>query len=72
MQCVSVPTGASEAQFTLGQYYFTRGLYTEALGYFERAIDTEDSWGQAKYQLGVMYYDGLGVQLDMVTLYSYS
>ena len=24
-------------------------------------------WGQAKYQLGVMYYDGLGVKADLVS-----
>ncbi len=67
--CLCASADASEAQFTLGQYYFSREAYTEALGYFERAIasPTEER-SQAQYQLGVMYYDGLGVQPDMVSV----
>ena len=64
--------GGGEAQFTLGQYFFSIGAYQDALSYFERAskVDSPNNgWSQAKYQLGVMYYDGLGVQEDMVRLF---
>lgn len=62
--------GGGEAQFTLGQHYFSRGMYKEALEYFMRSAEGDPpngGWGQAKYQLGVMYYDGLGVRADLVS-----
>ena len=59
-------SGISDAQFALGQFHFSDGRYQEALGYFERAA-ASSSCTQAKYQLGVMYYDGLGVLMDPVS-----
>ncbi|NXI87243.1 LR2BP protein, partial [Rhipidura dahli] len=38
-----------------------QGLYEEALKHFEKIKDTDF---QAMYQLGVMYYDGLGTKKD--------
>jgi len=51
----------------MGQYYFSRGLYDEALSYFQRAEEAQPSSTSARYQLGVMYYDGLGVKPDLVS-----
>ncbi|XP_004579064.3 LRP2-binding protein isoform X1 [Ochotona princeps] len=45
------------AYFLRGQLYFEEGWYEEALEQFEE-IQEKDH--QATYQLGVMYYDGLG------------
>ena len=49
--------GDNLAKFQLGQFYFEREVYDKALVAFERIKNTDL---QAKYQLGVMYYDGLG------------
>ncbi|XP_032915575.1 LRP2-binding protein isoform X2 [Catharus ustulatus] len=49
------------APFLLGQQYYEQGLYKEALKQFEKIKDT---YFQAMYQLGVMYYDGLGTKKD--------
>lgn len=65
-------------QFSLGQYYFTKKDYSNALKYFEKAASVRRESGtgtnhfslQAKYQLGVMYFDGLGVPVDPVSLTS--
>jgi len=56
--------GDAHAHFSLGQYYFEKKDYPNALNYFKIA----DSKGnlQATYQLAVMYYDGLGVAEDQV------
>lgn len=66
--------------FAIGQYHFSKKNYTEALKYFEKAAgivrggedgDRKASTFrpslQAKYQLGVMYYDGLGVEANPVS-----
>uniref|UniRef100_A0A8C5TBR2 LRP2-binding protein n=1 Tax=Malurus cyaneus samueli TaxID=2593467 RepID=A0A8C5TBR2_9PASS len=42
-------------------FCLSQGLYEEALKQFEKI---EDSYFQAMYQLGVMYYDGLGTKKD--------
>lgn len=62
-------SGISDAQFALGQHHFNGGRYHEALSWFEKASGNGGigSSAQAKYQLGVMYYDGLGVQENPVS-----
>ena len=56
--------GNAYAHFSLGQYYFEKKDYPNALNYFNMA----DKKGnlQATYQLAVMHYDGLGVAEDQV------
>lgn len=54
--------GVTEAQFALGQYLFAKGKYHEAWQQFELAAHRDNM--QAKYQLGVMLYDGKGVMED--------
>ncbi|KAK2572536.1 LRP2-binding protein [Acropora cervicornis] len=56
-----VNTGDNLAKFQLGQFYFEREVYGKALISFERIKDTDF---QAKYQLGIMYYDGIGTKPD--------
>ena len=51
------------SRFQLGQFYFEREMYEKAFVEFEKLKDRDM---QALYQLGVMYYDGLGVQEDGV------
>ncbi|XP_041335934.1 LRP2-binding protein [Pyrgilauda ruficollis] len=53
--------GDPPAPFLDGQRYYEKGLYKEALKQFEKIQDTDF---QAMYQLGVMYYDGLGTKKD--------
>lgn len=53
--------GDNLAKFQLGQFYFEREVYDKALIAFERIKNTDF---QAKYQLGVMYYDGIGAKSD--------
>ncbi|NXO77445.1 LR2BP protein, partial [Sitta europaea] len=53
--------GDPPAPFLDGQLYYEQGLYKEALKEFEKIKDTDF---QAMYQLGVMYYDGLGTKKD--------
>lgn len=67
--------------FAVGQHHFCRCNYQEALKYFEKAAGIEPKGegrdsrrassykpsAQAKYQLGVMYYDGLGVKENPVS-----
>ncbi|RLW09038.1 hypothetical protein DV515_00002745 [Chloebia gouldiae] len=53
--------GDPPAPFLDGQRYYEQGLYKEALKRFEKIKDTDF---QAMYQLGVMYYDGLGTKKD--------
>jgi TPR repeat protein len=70
--------------FAVGQYHFIKQNYSKALPYLVKAAGTltggegeVHSRGvvsyrpslQAKYQLGVMYYDGLGVLEDPVSSY---
>ncbi|NWT82330.1 LR2BP protein, partial [Lanius ludovicianus] len=49
----------SPPPFLDGQRYYEQGLYEEALKQFEKIKDRDF---QAMYQLGVMYYDGLGTK----------
>ncbi|XP_043402033.1 LRP2-binding protein isoform X3 [Chelonia mydas] len=49
------------AYFLQGQLYFEEGWYEEALTQFEKIKEMDF---QALYQLGVMYYDGLGTKED--------
>ncbi|XP_068951977.1 LRP2-binding protein isoform X2 [Petaurus breviceps papuanus] len=49
------------ASFLRGQLYFEEGWYEEALEQFE---EIQESDHQAVYQLGVMYYDGLGTKAN--------
>ncbi|XP_066488645.1 LRP2-binding protein [Tiliqua scincoides] len=56
-----IQTGDPLASFLKGQLYFEEGWYKEALLQFEQSKDTDF---QSLYQLGVMYYDGLGTQQD--------
>lgn len=56
---VKVYISQSYCLFSLSQ-----GLYKEALKQFEKIKDT---YFQAMYQLGVMYYDGLGTKKDPVS-----
>ncbi|XP_027491787.1 LRP2-binding protein isoform X2 [Corapipo altera] len=53
--------GDPPAPFQDGQRYYEQGLYEEALTQFKKIEDTDF---QAMYQLGVMYYDGLGTEKD--------
>ncbi|KAF7461095.1 Hypothetical predicted protein [Marmota monax] len=50
--------GDALAYFLRGQLYFEEGWYEEALEQFEEIKEKDH---QATYQLGVMYYDGLGI-----------
>lgn len=50
-----------QATFLLGQLYFEEGWYEDALLQFHKVKDDDY---QALYQVGVMYYDGLGIQED--------
>nr|XP_020044046.1 LRP2-binding protein [Castor canadensis] len=52
-----IKTGDALAYFLRGQLYFEEGWYEEALEQFEEIAEKDH---QATYQLGVMYYDGLG------------
>ncbi|XP_017691855.1 PREDICTED: LRP2-binding protein isoform X2 [Lepidothrix coronata] len=53
--------GDPPAPFLDGQRYYEQGLYEEALTQFKKIEDTDF---QAMFQLGVMYYDGLGTEKD--------
>ncbi|CAE1166475.1 LRP2-binding protein [Acanthosepion pharaonis] len=55
---VRAKEGNIKAHFLLGQLYFEQELYKEAKEYFEK-VENHDL--QGLYQLGVMYYDGLGI-----------
>lgn len=54
--------GDGNAKFELGQLYFLDQEYSLAVQYLQQA--TEKGSFQARYQLGVMYYDGLGFESD--------
>ncbi|XP_003221670.2 LRP2-binding protein isoform X2 [Anolis carolinensis] len=54
-----INAGDSLASFLKGQLYFEEGWYEEAFLQFQENTDF-----QSKYQLGVMYYDGLGTPPD--------
>ena len=55
-----------DAVFEFGQFYFEKRNFEEARTLFEQ-IENENM--QAKYQLAVMFYDGLGVKADHVIIY---
>ncbi|XP_053114681.1 LRP2-binding protein [Hemicordylus capensis] len=54
-----ISAGDPQAHFLKGQLYFEEEWYEDALLQFEKTKDTDF---QSMYQLGVMYYDGLGTQ----------
>ncbi|XP_060237704.1 LRP2-binding protein isoform X2 [Meriones unguiculatus] len=54
-----IKNGDAMAYFLRGQLYFEEGWYEEALAQFEEIQENDH---QAIYQLGVMYYDGLGTK----------
>lgn len=58
-----ITCGDNLAKFQLGQFYFEREMYEKAFTEFDKIKETDV---QAKYQLGVMYYDGLGIAEDAV------
>ncbi|XP_053556824.1 LRP2-binding protein [Bombina bombina] len=58
-----IKEGDTTANFVLGQLCFEEGWYEDALLYFDK-VKLNDC--QAMYQIGVMYYDGLGVTTDQV------
>lgn len=58
-----IKDGDTDAKFEFGQFHFQNRDFAEARKWFEE-IEEEDM--QAKYQLAVMYYDGLGVKADYV------
>lgn len=57
------------SRLQLGQFYFEREIYEKAFAEFEKLKDYDF---HALYQLGVMYYDGLGVQENTVRIYNLS
>ena len=63
-QCVQ-RAGDADAQFSLGQYHYSGGDYETALRYFSSA--EAGGSAQASYQLGVMFYDGLGASQNPVS-----
>ncbi len=76
MQFLFLARVAPEIYFSIGQYHFFRQDYDRAVEYFEQAAsyleasERADNDGydlQAAYQLGVIYYDGLGVTPDPVS-----
>ena len=58
--------GNNAAQFTLGQYHLSKGEEQRAVTLFQASADS--GYGQALYQLAVMYYDGIGVKSDAVRI----
>ncbi|XP_072177450.1 LRP2-binding protein-like [Diadema setosum] len=56
-----VKKGDPVATFQLGQFYFEQERYKEAKKCF---YDIRETDMQAKYQLGIMYFDGLGAEQD--------
>lgn len=54
-----IKKGNIKAHFILGQLYFEQEFYKDAFTYFE-LVQEHDL--QSLYQLGVMYYDGLGTE----------
>ena len=58
--------GNAAAQFTLAQYYLTNNDATSSLGLFKQSAAL--GYSQAQYQLAVMYYEGISVETDPVSL----
>lgn len=58
--------GHPAAQFTLAQYYLKNNDTAKALSLLEQS--SSSSCAQAKYQLAVLYYDGVGVDIDAVRI----
>ncbi|CAH1784642.1 unnamed protein product [Owenia fusiformis] len=59
-----IQDGNKEAIFQLGQLYFEQENYDKAREQFQSAVDCGGRDYQAKYQLSVMLYDGLGGPQD--------
>lgn len=58
--------GHGPSQFTLAQYYFQQDDLEKAVPLFHQAATS--GYTQAIYQMAVMYYDGLGVEVDTVSI----
>ena len=58
--------GNAQAMFTLGQYYKRQGNQETALRYYREAEAKGDT--QARYQLAVAFYDGIGETADLVSI----
>ncbi|XP_041476636.1 LRP2-binding protein-like isoform X1 [Lytechinus variegatus] len=63
-----VKKGDKVATFQLGQFYFEQERYKEAKKYF---YDIRENDLQAQYQLGIIYFDGLGTDKDMKRGFEY-
>ncbi|CAK8698292.1 unnamed protein product [Clavelina lepadiformis] len=57
-----IQAGDKTAPFLLGQFYYEEDLLEKAVVQFERIKDWDY---QAAYQLGAMYYDGIGIAEDL-------
>ena len=57
--------GNGHAMFTVGQYHERQGSLEKALRYYRAAEARGDA--QARYQLAVAYYDGVGETADLVS-----
>lgn len=63
-----VDEGDKVSAFLLGQFYYEEGLVKKARKRFEAIKDFDF---QALYQLGMMYYDGIGGRKDMNRAFEY-
>ena len=63
---IGLTTSAQTAQELVdkGVEYYEVGDYTNAVKYFQQAVEQGDA--QAQYNLGVCYYEGQGVPQDYV------
>ncbi|XP_028391369.1 LRP2-binding protein-like [Dendronephthya gigantea] len=61
LECLLLARTDHISRFQLGQFYFEREIYEKAFVEFDKLKERDV---QALYQLGVMYYDGLGVRED--------
>ncbi len=57
--------GSLEAQYYVGRYYLESGKYNEAFKLIKQSA--ENDYPMAKYDLGVMYYQGKGVTKNTQT-----
>jgi TPR repeat protein len=55
----AIEEGDAEAAFGAGSVHFACGEFTDAIQYFEQAVD--GGYGRAYYWLGRIYHHGLGV-----------
>lgn len=57
--------GHGPSQFTLAQHYLQQQDLEQAIPLFEQAAAS--GYTQAIYQMAVMYYDGIGVEVNTVS-----